>query len=159
MPKTKNTMIKTVIQHTLPVLEHFLEKIADGEGLDIADLKKKYLSEMKNFKKNKKKSKPSGYSMFLSDKTVTEGLKKKNPKATFGEMSKLRGAMWKGLKESDKNRYKQLADEENLARQENESDSDDSSRKMPKKSRKQKPKKKEVVTSDSDSDVSSDDED
>ena len=177
--KTKDSMVKLVIQQVLPVFENFLDRIAKDYELNPDELKKKYLSDMKNFRKNKKKSKPSAYSMFLSDKSVTSDLKTKFPNAKFGDLSKEKGKLWKGLNDTKRQMYKDQA-EAACRKMEEENSSGDEQKDEPieelkpkkgkssKSSKTTKPvknkvkgktKDKVVETSDlSDSDLSSDDE-
>lgn len=169
--KTKDSMVKLVIQQVLPVFENFLDRIAKDYELNPDELKKKYLSDMKNFRKNKKKSKPSAYSMFLSDKSVTSDLKVKFPNAKFGDLSKEKGKLWKGLNDTKREIYKEQAEDACRKIEEDNSSSDEhkeepieelkpkkvKSVKSSKKKTKEKKKREDVVTSDlSDSDLSDD---
>ena len=49
--------------------------------------------------------------MFLGDKSVEDKLRKDNPDASFGDLSKLKGPLWKNLSDKVKEKYKQKAKE------------------------------------------------
>ena len=105
--KSKST-IKLMIDQMTPVYENLLNRVAEDYELDAEELKKKYLSDFKTFKK-KKKNKPSAYGVFLSDKNILLQLKNEYPEATFGQLSKYRGEIWKKMSEIDKNAYQNIA--------------------------------------------------
>lgn len=107
---------KIAIKQSVPLLEALLENVSQDYNLDLNELKTKYLSNMPkspSLKKTKKKTKNSAYSMFLKDKDVIVKLKEENPNASFGELSKLKGKIWKNLSNDEKQIYKIQADKVN----------------------------------------------
>jgi hypothetical protein len=58
---------------------------------------------------NKKVRKINPYAAFLSNKEIQTEIKKNNPNLTFGELSKLKGQIWKNLSQEKKDYYKELA--------------------------------------------------
>ena len=70
-------------------------------------------SNYSDFKNNKKTKKINPYSAFLSDKLIQEKIKKKNPNLSFGQLSKLKGHIWKNFPEEEKQKYKLMAQESN----------------------------------------------
>tara|TARA_Y100001958_G_scaffold149857_1_gene132927 strand:- start:258 stop:989 length:732 start_codon:yes stop_codon:yes gene_type:complete len=77
----------------------------------------KSLEELKkSVRKPKKKRAKTAYTMFSKDSSITEDLKKKHGEdITIGEMSKLKSELWKTLSEKDKEKYEQMAKDENEA--------------------------------------------
>ena len=70
----------------------------------------------KTVRKPKKKRAKTAYTMFSKDVDVTNELKKKHGEnVTIGEMSKLKSELWKSLSEKEKEKYEQMAKEENEA--------------------------------------------
>ena len=70
----------------------------------------------KSVKKTKKKRAKTAYTMFSKDVEVTNDLKKKHGEnISIGEMSKLKSELWKNLSEKDKEKYVQMAKDENEA--------------------------------------------
>jgi len=70
----------------------------------------------KSVKKIKKKRAKTAYTMFSKDVEVTNDLKKKHGEGvSIGEMSKLKSELWKNLSEKDKEKYEQMAKDENEA--------------------------------------------
>ena len=70
----------------------------------------------KSVRKPKKKRAKTAYTMFSKDSSITEDLKKKHGEdITIGDMSKLKSELWKTLSEKDKEKYEQMAKDENEA--------------------------------------------
>ena len=70
----------------------------------------------KSVRKQKKKRAKTAYTMFSKDVEVTNDLKKKHGEnVSIGEMSKLKSALWKTLSDKDKEKYEQMAKDENEA--------------------------------------------
>jgi len=70
----------------------------------------------KSVKKIKKKRAKTAYTMFSKDVEVTNDLKKKlGENVSIGEMSKLKSELWKNLSGKDKEKYEQMAKDENEA--------------------------------------------
>ena len=103
MPSHK-LLIPSILKNITPILENLIEKIAEEHDLDAKVMKKKYLSELRSYKKkvSRRKGIINAYAAFLGDKEVEEELRKENPEATFGELSKLKGPRWKSLTEEQK---------------------------------------------------------
>ena len=112
MSKNLTTLI---LKQNYPVLEYFLETVANGENLDVEELKKKYLSPLKEYKKKRSRAKGvvNGYSVFLADKDVDAQIKKENPESEFGVRSKIKGKMWRELPNNEKEKYRKKAKEMN----------------------------------------------
>ena len=77
----------------------------------------KSLEELKkSVRKPKKKRAKTAYTMFSKDSSITADLKKKHGEdISIGEMSKLKSELWKTLSEKDKEKYEQMAKDENEA--------------------------------------------
>ncbi len=112
MPSHK-LLIPSILKNITPILENLIEKIAEEHDLDAKVMKKKYLSELRSYKKkvSRRKGIINAYAAFLGDKEVEEELRKENPEATFGELSKLKGPRWKSLTEEQKAVYQEKANE------------------------------------------------
>lgn len=54
----------------------------------------------------------SGYNFYMQDQKVRDTIKKENPEADFGTISKLIGGKWKQLNDSDKTPYTQASQKE-----------------------------------------------
>lgn len=108
---SKSTLIPVILQQISPILERLVEQIALDNNLDSKALKKKYLSDLKEYKKkpSKRKGVINPYAAFLGDKDVEDKLRKDHPEATFGKLSKLKGPIWKGLSDKEKEKYKKMA--------------------------------------------------
>jgi len=110
MPSHK-LLIPSILKNITPILENLIEKIAEDHDLDAKVMKKRYLNELRTYKKkvSRRKGIINAYAAFLGDKEVEEELRKENPEATFGELSKLKGPRWKSLTEAQKAVYKEKA--------------------------------------------------
>jgi hypothetical protein len=110
MPSHK-LLIPSILKNITPILENLIEKIAEDNDLDARVMKKKYLNDLRTYKKkvSRRKGIINAYAAFLGDKEVEENLRKDNPDATFGELSKLKGPLWKSLSEKEREIYKQKA--------------------------------------------------
>ena len=70
----------------------------------------------KSVKKTKKKRAKTAYTMFSKDNAVTNKLRASiGGQVSIGEMSKLKSELWKNLSEKDKEKYEQMAKDENEA--------------------------------------------
>ncbi len=110
MPSHK-LLIPSILKNITPILENLIEKIAEDNDLDARVMKKKYLNDLRTYKKkvSRRKGIINAYAAFLGDKEVEENLRKDNPDATFGELSKLKGPLWRSLNEKEREIYKQKA--------------------------------------------------
>ena len=110
MPSHK-LLIPSILKNITPILENLIEKIAEDNDLDARVMKKKYLNDLRTYKKkvSRRKGIINAYAAVLGDKEVEENLRKDNPDATFGELSKLKGPLWKSLSEKEREIYKQKA--------------------------------------------------
>ena len=70
----------------------------------------------KTVRKPKKKRAKTAYTMFSKDNDVTNKLKvETGGQVSIGEMSKLKSELWKNLSDKDKEKYEQMAKDENEA--------------------------------------------
>ena len=124
MSKNLTTLI---LKQNYPILEYVIDMIAQGENLDVEELKKKYLSPLKEYKKKRSRAKGvvNGYSVFLADKEIDAKIKKENPDSEFGVRSKIKGKMWRELPNSEKEKYKKLAKEQNSKKSEDDEEKSD----------------------------------
>ena len=116
--KNNNLFAKHVIEQVTPLFEEFFKALDKNfDQINYDDISEIYLKDLKNytnnFKQNKKTKKINPYSAFLSDKPVQEKIKKKNPNLSFGQLSKLKGQIWKNFPEEEKQKYKLMAQESN----------------------------------------------
>jgi hypothetical protein len=116
--KNNNLFAKHVIEQITPLFEEFFKSLDKNfDQINYDDISEIYLKDLKNytnnFKNNKKTKKINPYSAFLSDKLVQEKIKKKNPNLSFGQLSKLKGHIWKNFPEEEKQKYKLMAQESN----------------------------------------------
>ena len=111
--KNNNELIKLTVMEILPILENFLKNLSNNfEDLDYDILEETYLNKMQEYMKKcntKKDTKINGYSAFLSDKEFQKELKNKYKEIPFGELSKIRGKIWKEFSEDKKLYYKNVA--------------------------------------------------
>jgi hypothetical protein len=114
-------MINTVLKYQSIILEKLIDRIAQDTNLNAKELKKKYLNDFKYYKKrsSKRKGVINAYAAFLADKKIDNKLREENPEASFGELSKLKGPLWKQLGGDEKARYKQIAKEKTELNQKN----------------------------------------
>jgi hypothetical protein len=70
----------------------------------------------KTVRKSKKRRAKTAYTMFSKDNDVTNKLKASTGgKVSIGEMSRLKSELWKNLSDKDKEKYEQMAKDENEA--------------------------------------------
>lgn len=108
MSKNITTLI---LKQNYPILESLIEMIAKDHKLDVEEMKKTYLGELKEYKKKRSRAKGilNGYSVFLADKEVDKKIRDENKDLSFGEISQIKGKMWKELPAEEKNNYKNKA--------------------------------------------------
>ena len=111
---TKN-ITTLILKQNYPILEHLIEKIAQDHNLDVEKLKKDYLGELKEYKKKRSRAKGvlNGYSVFLADKDVDKKIREENKDLSFGDISKIKGKMWKELPAEEKSKYTEKAKNKN----------------------------------------------
>ena len=116
---TKNITTLILKQH-YPILESLIEMIAEDHKLDVEEMKKTYLGELKEYKKKRSRAKGvlNGYSVFLADKEVDQKIRNENKDLSFGEILQIKGKMWKELSADEKNNYKNEATKLNKAKTE-----------------------------------------
>ena len=114
--KNKSLLSKHVIQQILPIFEDFFSSLDENfDELTKEELTEIYLKDtlnyVNNFDKAQKKSRRiNPYASFLSDKEFQTKLRNENPDLTFGELSKLKGKIWKSFSEEKKEAYRILAE-------------------------------------------------
>ena len=120
MSKNITTLI---LKQNYPILEHLIERIAEDHNLNVEDLKKAYLGELKEYKKKRSRAKGvlNGYSVFLADKDVDQKIRSENKNPSFGAISQIKGKMWKELPVEEKNNYKNQAKKLNKKKKEESS--------------------------------------
>ena len=113
--KKHNLLSKHIIQQVLPIFDELFKTLDEKfEQLNKEELTQTYLTDMIEFvdnleNNNKKVRKINPYAAFLSNKEIQTEIKKNNPNLTFGELSKLKGQIWKNLPQEKKDYYKELA--------------------------------------------------
>ena len=112
MTKSLTTII---LKQSYPILEQLIERIAEDHNLNVDDLKKNYLSELKEYKRKRSRAKGvlNGYSVFLADKDIDKKIRNENKDLSFGQVSQIKGKKWKELPEEEKEKYKNQAKELN----------------------------------------------
>ncbi len=116
--KNNNLFAKHVIEQITPLFEEFFKELDKNfDQINYDDISETYLKDLKNysnnFKHNKKSKKINPYSAFLSDKSIQKKIKEENPDLSFGELSKLKGQIWKKFTAEEKEKYKLMAQESN----------------------------------------------
>jgi predicted RND superfamily exporter protein len=113
MTSRQKALIPSILKNQAPILEMLIDRIAEDLDLDSKVMKKKYLTELRSYKKkvSRRKGVINSYAAFLGDKDVENKLREENPEATFGELSKLKGPLWGSLSNEEKDIYKQKAKE------------------------------------------------
>jgi len=108
MSKNITTLI---LKQNYPILESLIEMIAKDHKLDVEEMKKTYLGELKEYKKKRSRAKGvlNGYSVFLADKDVDQKIRSENKNPSFGAISQIKGKMWKELPVEEKTNYKNQA--------------------------------------------------
>lgn len=114
--KKHNLLTKHIIQQVLPIFDELFKTLDENfEQLVQEELKETYLKDMIQFnenleKNNKKIRKINPYAAFLSNKEIQAEIRRNNPDLNFGELSKLKGQIWKNLSQENKDYYKNLAE-------------------------------------------------
>ena len=105
----------------IEIVEEVLSLLSEKMNVDKVEawttISDKSVDELrKSVKKIKKKRAKTAYTMFSKDVEVTNDLKKKlGENVSIGEMSKLKSELWKNLSEKNKEKYEQMAKDENEA--------------------------------------------
>lgn len=120
---TKNFNILSLYVATVsPVVENFIEKIAEDYDLPVEEMKQRYLyNNRKAFDKMIKKHKPKKsrkihpYNVFLSDKNVIKMLLTENHTENQTKINKEKGELWEKYKQDPKiyGKYEQITKLEN----------------------------------------------
>ena len=114
--KKHNLLTKHIIQQVLQIFDELFKTLDENfEQLVQEELKETYLKDMIQFnenleKNNKKIRKINPYAAFLSNKEIQAEIRRNNPDLNFGELSKLKGQIWKNLSQENKDYYKNLAE-------------------------------------------------
>jgi len=109
-----NTQNIEIVEEVLSLLSEKMNVDKVEAWTTISD--KSVVELRKSVKKIKKKRAKTAYTMFSKDVEVTNDLKKKHGEGvSIGEMSKLKSELWKNLSEKDKEKYEQMAKDENEA--------------------------------------------
>ena len=117
--KHKSLLSKHIIQEILPIFEDFFSSLDEKfDELTKEELTEIYLRDILNYVNNfdqspKKSRRINPYASFLSDKEFQTKLRNENPDLTFGELSKLKGKIWKSFPEEKKESYRTLAKKNN----------------------------------------------
>ena len=117
--KHKSLLSKHIIQEILPIFEDFFSSLDEKfDELTKEELTETYLRDIQNYVNNfdqapKKSRRINPYASFLSDKEFQTKLRNENPDLTFGELSKLKGKIWKSFPEEKKESYRTLAKKNN----------------------------------------------
>jgi len=117
--KNKSLLSKHIIQEILPIFEDFFSSLDEKfDELTKEELTETYLRDIQNYVNNfdqapKKSRRINPYASFLSDKEFQTKLRNENPDLTFGELSKLKGKIWKSFSDEKKESYRILAKKKN----------------------------------------------
>ncbi len=117
--KKHNQLTKHIIQQVLPIFDELFKTLDENfEQLTKEELTETYLKDMIKFVSNfeqdtKKVRKINPYAAFLSNKEIQSEIKENNPNLTFGELSKLKGKIWKNMTQKEKDYYKEYALKQN----------------------------------------------
>jgi len=116
--KNNNLFAKHVIEEITPLFEEFFKELdKQYDQINYDDISETYLKDLKNYSNNfkhaRKTKKINPYSAFLSDKQIQAKIKRENPDLSFGELSKLKGQIWKNFTEEEKKKYKLIAQTSN----------------------------------------------
>ena len=87
------------------------EEQENNKNVSIPKVTKFFDQHRPNQLKSKKsrKGRMTSYSVFLKDTDVEKELLKKYPESDFGQLSKLKGKIWRNLPITEKNKYKEQA--------------------------------------------------
>lgn len=105
----------------IEIVDEVLSLLSDKMNVDKTEAWKivsdKSVDELrKTVRKSKKRRAKTAYTMFSKDNDVTNKLKASTGgKISIGEMSKLKSELWKTLSDKDKEKYEQMAKDENEA--------------------------------------------
>ena len=114
--KKHNLLTKHIIQQVLPIFDELFKTLDEKfEQLVQEELTETYLKGMIQFNENLEKSKKkirkiNPYAAFLSNKEIQAEIRRNNPDLNFGELSKLKGKIWKNFSQENKDYYKKLAE-------------------------------------------------
>ena len=117
--KNKSLLSKHIIQEILPIFEDFFSSLDEKfDELTKEELTETYLRDIQNYVNNfdqapKKSRRINPYASFLSDKEFQTTLRNENPDLTFGQLSKLKGKIWKSFSDEKKESYRILAKKKN----------------------------------------------
>jgi hypothetical protein len=109
----KNNITTLLLKQNIPIFELMLKDISVNYGIDYQELEQKYIKTLPVIKKKRninKKGQMTSYSFFLKDNEVSDKLKEQYPEKTFGEISKLKGNIWRSMSKVDKSKYVKMAD-------------------------------------------------
>jgi hypothetical protein len=97
------------ILHTqqIEMLSYILQDVSKEYNIDYDELQEKYINV---FYKKKRKQRLKGlqnpYTIFLNDKEVDNEIRKNNDVYVFGDVSILKGKMWRNLSKDEKEVYR-----------------------------------------------------
>lgn len=114
MPLSKKKIHNILYKQNIELIEYILQDISNKYDIDLLELHNEYLCQFKIIKRNtNKKGKQNGYSIFLKDKMVDGDLRKRFPDKSFGQLSKLKGEIWRNMSKIDIESYKKKAQDFN----------------------------------------------
>ena len=114
-------LINILMKQNIPLITHLLENISEDYDIDLDELKVKYLSTFKKKKRTKvKKGRVTGYTLFLKDVELNAQLKDKFKEEGFGNISKMKGEIWKTMSQTDKDDFRNRAKEINKMEEDKE---------------------------------------
>lgn len=104
-----------IIKNFTKSLEEILKDISKNYDIDYNELTDRYINQLVHNKTHKKmrKNKQNAYTIFLKDKDIEFKIKNENKNITFSELSKLKGKIWREMDDSEKEKYKSIANEVN----------------------------------------------
>ena len=114
----KNNITTLLLKQNIPVFELMLKDISVNYGIDYRELEQKYINTLPIAKKKRninKKGQMTSYSFFLKDTEVSIKIKKQYPGKPFGEISKLKGNIWRSMSKVDKTKYTIMAEEAKIS--------------------------------------------
>ena len=103
-----NTLQKEITGAFQKQLKKILKEISDDYKIDFDELDEKYLVLLEKQKKKRKKRNHilTGYQYFLGDAKVADQIREEHgDKIAFGEISKLKSQLWRGLTKEEKDRF------------------------------------------------------
>ena len=114
----KNNIAILLMKQNIPIFELMLKDISVNYGIDYRELEQTYIKTLPITKKKRninKKGQMTSYSFFLKDTAVSSKIKKQYPGKTFGEISKLKGNIWRSMSEADKLKYIKMAEDAKIS--------------------------------------------